>query len=332
MHPVQRNPCIIKESVALLVDEWAQEDAKVAIPDYQAVMLPLLRYLADGREHKIGDVVEGLGEEFRLTGEEKQKLLGSGQQTVILNRAGWARTYLKKAGLIEYTRRGFFRITERGQSALASKPARIDVKFLEQFPEFVAFRELRHEKAGDSQQGSIVAPADATPEESLDAAYQRLRADLEVEVLEQVKAASPAFFERLVVDLLVRMGYGGSREDAGQAVGRSGDGGIDGIIKEDRLGLDAIYIQAKRWEATVGRPEIQKFAGALQGHRARKGVFITTSSFSNDAIEYVARIDSKVILIDGDSLANYMIEHGVGVSTAQSYAIKKIDSDYFSEE
>jgi restriction system protein len=303
----------------------------MAIPDYQTVMLPLLQFLSDGKEHHIGEVVDRLAEQFHLSSEEREQLLGSGQQTVIRNRAGWARTYLKKAGLIEATRRGYFRITERGQSVLGQSPVRIDVKYLEQFPEFVAFRDLRHEQV-DEKPESISGNVEATPEEALDAAYQRLRIDLEAEVLEQVKAASPSFFERLVVELLVKMGYGGTLRDAGQAVGKSGDGGIDGIIKEDRLGLDVIYIQAKRWEGTVGRPEIQKFAGALQGHRARKGVFITTSAFSAEAMDFAARIDSKIVLIDGVALVRYMIDNGVGVSTYRSYEVKKIDSDYFTEE
>lgn len=303
----------------------------MAIPDYQTVMLPLLRFLKDGKEHNIGEVVDSLADEFNLSTEEREQLLGSGQQTVIRNRAGWARTYLKKAGLIASTRRGYFCITERGQSVLASNPERIDVKYLEQFPEFVEFRELRHERP-DEAVVPVTTSSDATPEEALDAAYGRLRLDLEAELLDQVKSASPSFFERLVVELLVRMGYGGTLRDAGQAVGKSGDGGIDGIIKEDRLGLDVIYIQAKRWESTVGRPEIQKFAGALQGHRAHKGVFITTSSFSSDALEFALRIDSKIVLIDGAALAKHMIDYNVGVSVSRSYEVKKIDSDYFSEE
>jgi restriction system protein len=294
-------------------------------------MLPLLRLLKDGREHYLGEVVSSLADEFNLSREEREQLLSSGQQTVIRNRAGWARTYLKKAGLLESPRRGYFRITERGQSVLSSKPVRIDVKYLEQFPEFVAFRELRHERQ-DEVPLPIAQSTDATPEEALDAAYARLRLDLESDLLEQVKTASPSFFERLVVELLVRMGYGGTLRDAGQAVGKSGDGGIDGIIKEDRLGLDVIYIQAKRWDSTVGRPEIQKFAGALQGHRARKGVFITTSSFSSDAQEFASRIDSKIVLIDGAALAKHMIDHNIGVSPVRSYEVKKIDLDYFGEE
>jgi restriction system protein len=303
----------------------------VAIPDYQTVMLPLLGFLKDGKEHNLAEVVDSLGDEFDLSTEERQQLLASEQQTVIRNRAGWARTYLKKAGLIASTRRGYFRITERGQSVLASQPERIDVKYLEQFPEFVAFQQLRHERSGEAPV-PVSTASDATPEEALDAAYARLRLDLEAELLERVKSASPAFFERLVVELLVRMGYGGTLRDAGQAVGKSGDGGIDGIIKEDRLGLDVIYIQAKRWDSTVGRPDIQKFAGALQGHRARKGVFITTSSFSADALEFASRIDSKIVLIHGAALAKHMIDQNVGVSVSRSYEVKKIDSDYFSEE
>ena len=303
----------------------------MAIPDYQTVMLPLLQFLSDGKEHSIGELVDRLAEQFHLLPEEREKLLGSGQQTVIRNRAGWARTYLKKAGLIEATRRGYFRITERGHSVLEQDLVRIDVKYLEQFPEFVAFRDLRREQV-DERPESLSANAEATPEEALDAAYQRLRIDLEAELLEQVKAASPSFFERLVDELLVRMGYGGTLRDAGQAVGRSGDGGIDGIIKEDRLGLDLIYVQAKRWDGTVGRPEIQKFAGALQGHRARKGVFITSSVFSADAVDFAARIDSKIVLIDGASLVRYMIDSGVGVSAYRTYEVKRIDSDYFAED
>jgi len=303
----------------------------MAIPDYQTLMLPFLRLLGDGVEHRAGQAVEALADEFGLSAEERQQHLSSGPQTVMRNRVGWVCTYLKKAEIIESPRRGVFRITERGRSVLAASPDRIDVKYLERFPEFVAFRELRNERAKDKPSVQDVA-LETTPEEALDAAYQQLRVDLELEVLEQVKAASPAFFERLVVELLVGMGYGGSLRDAGRAVGRTGDGGIDGIIKEDRLGLDAIYIQAKKWDSTVGRPEIQKFAGALQGHRARKGVFLTTASFSSDAIDFASRIESRVVLIDGPTLVKYMIDNNVGVSVSQIYEVKRMDTDYFSEE
>lgn len=299
----------------------------MAIPDYQTVMLPLLRYLGDGGEHPSAEVVDAMANEFGLSAGERQQLLPSGTSTVIGSRVGWARTYMKKAGLIDSPRRGVIRITERGAAVLKKKPRRIDVKFLEQYPEFVEF------KTGSGETPAVeITPSAATPEEALYEAHERLRASLESELLQQVKTASPAFFERLVVDLLVRMGYGGSFRDAGQAVGKSGDGGIDGIIKEDRLGLDLIYIQAKRWEASVGRPEIQKFAGALQGHRARKGVFITTSTFSKDAIAYVEKIDSKIVLIDGPTLARHMVDNDVGVSLVTDYQVKRVDSDYFSDK
>lgn len=302
----------------------------MAIPDYQTVMLPLLQFLQDGEEHRLSDVVNAMASHFELNEDERKALLPSGKSTVIRNRTGWARTYMKKAGLIESTKWGVFRITERGLKVLSEKPSRIDVKFLERFPEFVEFRKIR--KKEDSPAEKPSQESEETPEEALESAHERLRGDLEVEILDQVKAASPEFFERLVVELLVRMGYGGSLRDAGQAVGRSGDGGIDGIIKEDRLGLDAIYLQAKRWENNVGRPEIQKFAGALQGHRARKGVFLTTAHFSKEAREYAGMIESKIVLVDGEELASLMIDHNVGVSTVGSYEVKKLDTDYFSED
>jgi restriction system protein len=292
-------------------------------------MLPLLKFYADSQEHKFREAVEVLTKDFKLTEEERRELLPSGQQEVFDNRIGWARTYMKKAGLLEATKHGFNRITARGLEVLKQKPQRIDVRFLAQFQEFQEWRALRHAKADDS---SELESNDKTPEESLESAYQRIRNDLAADLLQRLKTCSPAFFERLVVEVIVKMGYGGTRKDAGKAIGRSGDGGIDGIIKEDKLGLDAIYIQAKRWENTVGRPEIQKFVGALTGLRANKGLFITTSTFSSDADDYVSRIDAKVVLIDGETLAQLMIEHNVGVSTVNTYEVKKVDSDYFSEE
>lgn len=299
------------------------------IPDYQTLMLPLLKYLADEKEHVIADAIESLSNEFGLSSAERQLLLPSGKQTVMRNRIGWARTYMKQAGLIEYVRRGCFRISERGKLELSKKPERIDVHYLERFPKFVEFRDRRNK---DAKEPETLSTTVDTPEEALDAAYQRLRTDLETELLQQVKSASPVFFERLVVELLVKMGYGGNLQDAGQAVGQAGDGGVDGIIKEDRLGLDTIYIQAKRWDSTVGRPEIQKFAGVLQGHRARKGVFITTSGFSKEAEDFADRIESKIVLIDGLTLARLMVDNSVGVSSVQLYDVNKIDLDYFVEE
>ena len=257
------------------------------------------------------------------------KLLPSGNQSKFSNRVAWAKSYLQQAGLFLSPKRGHFQLTDRGAAVLKSPPSRIDIKFLEQYPEFVEFRTPKQD---DTEHAPTPPPADTeTPEEAFEAAHQKMTASLASEVLTRVKAASPEFFERLVVELLLKMGYGGSRADAGQAVGKSGDEGIDGIISEDRLGLDIVYLQAKKWDATVGRPEIQKFVGALHGKRARKGVFISTGSFSADAVAYVEHIDPKVVLIDGRRLAQLMIDFEVGVSTARTYSVKRVDSDYFEE-
>lgn len=299
------------------------------IPDYQAIMLPLLKYASDRQEHSLRDSIEALSESFKLSDEERKKLLSSGQ-LAFDNKVGWARTYLKKAGLLESTKRSFFKITQRGLDVLNQNPKEINVKFLDQFPEFVEFRTLKRPKEVQSITDTEFSNKQ-TPEEYLEFGYQKIRQDLAQELINQIKTCSPKFFEDLVVKLLVQMGYGGSRKDAAEAIGRSGDGGIDGIIKEDRLGLDIIYIQAKRWDGTVGRPEIQKFVGALQGQRAKKGVFITTSCFSKDANDYALRIDNKIVLIDGEKLAQFMIDFDIGVQKIASYDVKKIDIDYFVE-
>lgn len=301
----------------------------MAVPDYQTCILPLLKFYADGQDHTFREAMEALAKEFHLTDEERREMLPSGQQEVFDNRIGWARTYMKKAALIEATKRGVNKITQRGLDVLKKKPSKIDVNYLSQFQEFKDFRALRHTKTEEEPE---IEPNNETPEESLEGAYQKLRADLASDLLQRLKTCSPIFFERLVVEVIVKMGYGGTRKDAGKAVGKSGDGGIDGIIKEDKLGLDAIYIQAKRWENTVGRPEIQKFIGALAQQRAKKGLFITTSSFSADAEDCISRIEAKVVLIDGETLTQLMIDHNFGVSTVGNYEIKKVDSDYFSEE
>ncbi len=299
------------------------------IPDYQTIMLPLLKSCGDGKEHSLRETTDSLAIEFKLSASEREEKLPSGQQAVFGNRVGWARTYMKKAGLLETTRHAYFRITPRGLEVLKSNPTRIDGDFLNQFEEFRSFKKLRHEK---SEPEDEAIPALSTPEEALENAYEDLRSNLASEILQRLKASPPGMFEKTVVELIVRMGYGGSLRDAGQAIGKSGDEGIDGIIKEDRLGLDVIYIQAKRWENTVGRPEIQKFAGALQGQRAKKGIFITTSDFSKEALEYAARIDNKIILIDGAQLAQLMIDYNIGVTPVTTYEIKRIDSDYFVED
>ena len=302
----------------------------MAIPDYQTCMLPFLQHLADGSEHTLRDAEESLAEHFNLTPAERAELLPSGQQGIFKNRIGWARTYLKKAALLESPKRAVFKITERGTKILASKLTRIDVKFLEQFPEFVEFRDASKPESGAA--ATVELPqTKTTPEEAIELAHQGLREQLAAELLGRILGCSPTFFEQLVVELLVKMGYGGSRRDAGERIGQTGDGGIDGIIKEDRLGLDTIFIQAKRWQGSVGRPEIQKFVGALQGQRAKKGVFITTSSYTAEATDYATRIDTKVVLIDGRQLAGLMIDFDVGVAPAATYVVKRIDSDYFEE-
>lgn len=298
----------------------------MAIPDFQTIMLPLLRFCADGKEHANQEALDALATEFGLTNDERKKLLPSGQQRVFDNRVAWARAHMKMALLIENPRRGIFRITGRGKSILEQSPPSIDLKFLRQFSEYVDAREKPKSDAS-----TVTAEEAQTPEEQIEQAYETLRENLAGELLQQLKSASPSFFEKVVVDVIVRMGYGGSLKDAGQAIGRSGDEGIDGVINEDRLGLDSIYIQAKRWEGTVSRPEIQKFAGALQGKRATKGVFITTSDFSEGSRDFASNISSKIILIDGNQLADLMIEYGVGVSTIVTYELKKLDSDFFVE-
>jgi len=302
------------------------------IPDYQTLMLPLLRFAGDNAEHTPREAVEALATQFKLTPAERVELLASGQQALFNNRVGWANSYLKKAGLLEASRRGVFRITDRGRHVLGENPERIDAKFLEQFREFIEFRDASRSTREEAKPEAAAPAFSQTPEEALEIAHQSIRLDLAQEILSRILSCSPVFFERLVVELLVKMGYGGSRRDAGERIGQSGDGGIDGIIKEDRLGLDTIYLQAKRWQGSVGRPEIQKFVGALQGQRARKGVFITSSSFTAEAIDYTSRIDTKVVLIDGQLLANLMMDFDVGVSVSASYIVKRIDSDYFEEE
>ena len=303
----------------------------MAIPDYQTIMLPLLKFAADRQNHSIQEAVDALADHFHLTEEELRELLPSGTQTVFRNRIGWAKSYMKQADLIEPAGRGLFQITQRGIEVLSQKPDRIDVKFLEQFPEFQEFR--KRKKPPPSPPPDPDGNGDVTPEEALETAYENLKNELAAKLLQHIKKSPADLFERIVVDVLVKMGYGGSVKDAGQAVGKSGDEGIDGIIKEDKLGLDIIYIQAKKWDSTtVGRPEIQKFAGALQGKRANKGVFITTSNFSRDALDFVSKISTRIILIDGEQLARYMIEHNVGVSPVSTYELKRIDSDYFTDE
>lgn len=301
----------------------------MAIPDFQSIMLPFMEFSSDQKEHSVRETIEHLALAFDLTKEEKKKLLPSGRQSQFDNRVAWTKFHLIKAGLINSTKRGYYKITPRGLDVLGQKLDKIDMNYLYQFPEYAEFRKPKDKNVDDET--LQVEPDEQTPEEILENAYQQVRQDLAVELLEIIQDFSPTFFEILVVDLLVKMGYGGTRKEAGKAIGASGDEGIDGIINEDRLGLDTVYIQAKRWQNTVTRPEIQKFAGALQGQRARKGIFITTSTFSGGARDYVSRIDSKIVLIDGDMLAQLMIDYNVGVSSVASYDLKRIDLDYFTE-
>jgi restriction system protein len=302
----------------------------MSIPDYETVMLPLVQFASDGKEHTLDEVTEHLAKQFNLTPEEREQRIPSGQSTYIKNRTGWARTYLKKAGLLSSPKRGVIQITDRGREVLSKKPTRIDRALLEQFPEFVEFQ-TKSSKSQESNEIEVISSEKSTPEETIDRSYSELRSQLADELLDQIKSCSSDFFERLVVDVIVGMGYGGSYRDAARATQRSNDGGIDGIIKQDKLGLDTIYVQAKKWDESrpIHRPEIQKFAGALQGVKARKGIFITTSSFSDGAREYSNTIDSRIVLIDGNQLAELMIDHGIGVTPHRSYEIKKLDSDYF---
>ena len=305
------------------------------IPDFQSIMLPLLKILADGKVYKYREIIEALVREFKVTESERKEMLPSGQQEIFANRVGWAKTYLKKAGLIDSPQRATFVISEKGKEILSQNPARIDAKFLRQFPEFQEFNRVNKQNETITLESNLsTSDQEQNPEELLENSYQEIRQALATDLLFILRKLSPDAFEKLVVELLVKMGYGGSIRDAGKAVGKSGDQGIDGIIKEDRLGLDIIYIQAKRWadNNAVGRPEIQKFVGALAGQGAKKGIFITTSYFTQEALEYAPRNEIKIVLIDGEELGQLMIDYNLGVSTKEIYEIKRIDHDYFGDE
>jgi restriction system protein len=300
------------------------------IPDFQTIMLPFLNLIADGIEHSTTEINDKLGRYFNLTQEELNQYLPSGSQKTFPNRVAWTKSHLKMAGLIENTKRSYFRITETGKKILENNPTEINLKFLKTIPAYL-------ERSGRTIEDDLIPGIDSTqlvstPEEILENSYLKIRKNLSQELLSKIKSCNPSFFESLVVELLVKMGYGGSISDAGRSIGRSGDEGIDGIIKEDRLGLDVIYIQAKRWENVVGRPEIQKFVGALAGQGAKKGVFITTSRYTNDAREYQPKNETKIVLIDGEQLAELMIDFNLAVSTAKTFEIKRIDNDYFANE
>jgi len=307
---------------------------------HEQAMLPILRLLADGHCRSRRELELAMGDHFGLSDAERQAMLPSGTRAVFANRAGWALSFLKKAGFVSQPKRGSYQITDEGRRVATSDLLELDFGSLRErsasFDEWVE-QCRRGRQAGDgmpSESGSassvpVGLEEGSTPEETMERAHSTLKSTLSTEILEAMAACSPAFFERLVIRLLVKMGYGGSFEDAARSIGRSGDEGIDGIIKEDRLGLDVIYVQAKRWQGSVGRPQVQSFIGALTGQRARKGVCITTSTFTREAIDYVRHLDHKVVLIDGETLARYMIETGLGVTLVQTYEVKRLDSDFF---
>jgi len=299
------------------------------IPDYESIMLPLLKTLKDGKEKSLREHIDEMAQFFGLSDDDRKVLIPSGGSYMFDGRVSWARTYLKQAGLIESPRRGYVKITDQGQEVLSKDITELNRKYLLKYPSFIAFQERKgtRVKINDSEPTIEVL---STPEEQLETAYATIRSELSIELLVRVKQSSPSFFEKLVVELLLKMGYGGSRKEAGKAIGKSGDEGIDGIIYEDRLGLDIIYIQAKKWENSISRPEIQKFVGALQGKRARKGIFITTSNFTKEAHRYTQNIENKVVLIDGNRLSELMMDFNVGVEQHSNYEIKKIDDDYFT--
>ncbi len=311
----------------------------MAVPPFQDFMLPFLQHISDGQEHRITELFDHLALQFKLSDDELKELLPSGRETRFKNRVYWTRVHLGQAKLLDSTGRGRFKITPRGLDLLKSKPKRIDLKVLSQYPEFQEFRSRSSSDEPTSPATSIASaqpelPLSAqSPEEQLESSYQVLRQQLGQSLLANILKSPPDFFEQLVVDLLVAMGYGGSRVDAGQAIGQSNDGGIDGIIKEDRLGLDIVYLQAKRWESAVGSPEVRNFTGSLEGHGAQKGVLITTSKFTKEAIEFAKRLQQKkLVLIDGALLAELMMDFGVGVSKVATYTVQKIDPDYFGDE
>lgn len=308
----------------------------VPVPDFQTLMRPLLTSLSDGQPRSVKSVRSFLAEEFQLTQEDLEELIPSGRAKTFNNRVGWATTYLNRSGLIERPKQATYAITERGREVLKANPSRVDMTVLAQFPEFVAFKSASKAPTPDPTPTPALEPivtssADETPEELIESAYRDLRSALAADLLDRITERSPEFFEQLVLDVLRAMGYGGRHDGAVTRLGQSGDEGVDGVIREDELGLDLIYVQAKRWAKgnVVGRPEIQKFFGALHGKRATKGVFITTSGFSSEARAYADGVTPRVILVDGAQLTQLMIDHGVGVTTRRSYDVKRVDLDYF---
>lgn len=305
----------------------------MTVPDFQTVMLPLLRYAGDGHEHVLARAIEALADAFDLTPDERRQMLPSGAQATFNNRVYWAAFHLRKAKVLESMGHGRFFITQRGRELLERDPERIDMGTLMAYPEFRSFRAASGRRAAPTGSADPVVTEqgpERPPIEVLEDAHRQIQKVLEQELLDRIKAGTPRFFEDLVLRLLVKMGYGGSLADA-QTVGRSGDGGIDGIIKEDRLGIDAIYVQAKRWVGTVPIHEVRAFSGSLDGHRARRGVLITTSQFPRDAERYVASIEKRIVLIDGPQLTRLMVEYGVGVTEVSTYTVMRVDPGFFDD-
>lgn len=311
----------------------------MAVPDFQSLMLPVLKELADGKEHELKSLYISVGERVGLTEEQKEELLPSGRQRVYHNRIGWANFYLSKAGLVDKVRRAVFTISSEGKSLLATNPAAISKSTLEEYPAYIEYIQSIRPNAREITQTNqltnlAIEESELSPTEQMSVSFETIQSELVDELLDVIRMGSPKFFETLVVDLMLAMGYGGWSKDSGKATQYNADGGIDGVINEDPLGLETIYLQAKRYSEgnTVGRPDIQAFSGALDMQRARKGVFITTSKFSSDALDYVQRIEKKIVLIDGQQLAEMMIKYNLGVSVKDTYQVKNIDTDYFNED
>ena len=304
------------------------------IPDFQSAMLPVLQSIQDGQEHHVREIQNYVAKVFQVTDSERDIMLPSGSGKLFINRVGWTLSHLKIAELVQSSRRSHYIITPAGKQLLASGPTRIDLSVLRKIKAYEEKRQTWSSSTNDEHSDEIdqTQAAIQTPDELLESGYFSLREELAGDLITRIKECSPEFFENLVLDLLIKLGYGGSQADRATVLGKSGDDGVDGVIKEDKLGLDVIYVQAKRWEGSVGQPEIQKFAGALQGQRAKKGIFITTSTFSKPALDYVQKIETRIVLIDGITLASLMIDHDVAVSVKRTFVIKKLDTDYFSDE
>ncbi len=310
----------------------------MAVPDFQSLMLPVLKAVGESGPISAPDVRARVAEQLRLAASDLAELLPSGRQSTFANRIAWANIFMRRAGLISVVRRGIYELTAEGASVLGNRPSRIDMKYLESFPSYVNWR--KRSLRSDDEDVGISGPADGAqetistnPEEQIEQSHKELTATVEADLLDRLRAVTPAQFEQIIVDLLVAMGYGGGRSEMAKAVGRSGDNGVDGVVREDKLGLDVVYMQAKRYSPTnpVGAGEVRDFIGALEGHRASKGVFVTTSTFPQSAHDYVARVSKRVVLIEGEELAALMVAHGVGVRVKTIYEVKELDDDYFSE-